>query len=652
MGVKLIAAMTLLSVVTLVASAVAINNATSSELETEVSDGLVAQANLEGKHLASALNEQVNLTIAAVASDSEVLEAIEKSNASYTGTAKDIEQHILDLDAQWQAATTDIPLIQQTVHNPIADHLRLFLKRFPQHSEIFVTDRYGAEIAGSDRTSDYYQADEEWWQKGWNNGKGAVYFGSPEFDQSAGVLAIAITVPITDGDRGEVLGVLKTVYNITALSQNVGSFAIGRGSKAYLIDGKGNFVGGVPLEQIGKAAPPAFLLNGRIFSGSGYDLNAQNETGQSVVVGYTPVSSGSVTPEIDQLGWVILIEQDRAEAFAPIVRLRTAAGVLTLLAVLLAAAVALWLGHSLTRELAGLTKAASEFGAGNLSVRAPIDSRDEIGKLGVAFNAMADQVSQLIGGMERSVVEAQAARERAERSDQVKSAFLASVSHELRTPLNAIINYTKFVVKGVMGPTTERQTETLNKVIDSGKHLLNLINDVLDISKIESGSLTLFVEDNVDLKDVLQTTYSTAKSLLSDKPVELKLEMDDALPLLMGDKQRIRQIMLNLVSNACKFTETGFIKICAHQKEDAIQIAVQDSGPGIAAEEYDAVFQTFKQTETGLRQGSGTGLGMPISRSLAEAHGGRLWFESKVGEGSTFYVTLPVKSSKLTPTLV
>lgn len=242
-----------------------------------------------------------------------------------------------------------------------------------------------------------------------------------------------------------------------------------------------------------------------------------------------------------------------------------------------------------------------------------------------------------------------AALAKAERSDQVKSAFLASMSHELRTPLNSIINFTKFVNKGVMGPVTERQSDTLNKVINSGKHLLNLINDVLDMSKIESGSMHLFVEEDVNPTEIIQSAVTSGQSLLEDKPVSLELSLPDDLPLMTGDRQRLYQVMLNIISNACKFTEAGQIQVKAHRQQDEIVISVSDTGPGIAAEDADAVFEAFKQTRTGVRQGSGTGLGMPISKNLVEAHGGKIWFESVVNQGTTFHVSLPLKTN-LVPT--
>ncbi len=262
------------------------------------------------------------------------------------------------------------------------------------------------------------------------------------------------------------------------------------------------------------------------------------------------------------------------------------------------------------------------------------------------LTTLAEQIAVAVRNAQL-FAQAEAAREQAEQADQVKSQFLASVSHELRTPLNAIINFTMFVTREKMGPVTEKQMDVLNKVVGNGRHLLNLINDVLDMSKIESGSLELYVEDDISLNEELETVVSTAQSLLEDSSVELITDIQPDLPRLTGDRQRILQIMLNLVSNACKFTEAGRVTIAAHHENDEIILSVADTGPGIALEDQAAVFESFKQTETGLRHGKGTGLGMPISRSLAEAHGGRLWLASTPGEGATFYVALPVESEKL-----
>ncbi|MDZ4766723.1 MAG: ATP-binding protein, partial [Chloroflexota bacterium] len=231
--------------------------------------------------------------------------------------------------------------------------------------------------------------------------------------------------------------------------------------------------------------------------------------------------------------------------------------------------------------------------------------------------------------------------------DNMKSQFLASMSHELRTPLNAILNFARFILMGLFGATTDKQRDGLEKIISSAEHLLSLINDVLDVTKIESGMLQLLVEDDVNLETELRSVISTAESLVSSKPIQLIQDIDDDLPLLVGDRRRIRQILLNVISNACKFTESGTITISANTRGDEIMFAVIDTGLGIAADDLDIIFEPFQQTEHGIKHAGGTGLGLPISKKLVEAHEGRLWVESEVGEGSSFYVTLPIEPLRL-----
>jgi signal transduction histidine kinase len=177
-----------------------------------------------------------------------------------------------------------------------------------------------------------------------------------------------------------------------------------------------------------------------------------------------------------------------------------------------------------------------------------------------------------------------------------------------------------------------------------------LINDVLDISKIEAGSLELFVEENVSIEKVVEMAVETGRNFPMENAVSINYEIESGLPLLTGDEQRVRQIVFNLISNACKFTENGDIVVRAYRQGEEIHIAICDSGPGIDPKDHEMIFNLFRQTRAGLRKSTGTGLGLPISRRLAEAHGGRLWLESTPGKGATFFVALPIESS-LEPTL-
>ena len=258
-------------------------------------------------------------------------------------------------------------------------------------------------------------------------------------------------------------------------------------------------------------------------------------------------------------------------------------------------------------------------------------------------NALARQNINL----EQTNHDLDAARIQAETANHLKSEFLAKVTHELRTPLNAVLNFTDFVREGVAGEVNEEQAEMLDKVMFNSQHLLSLINDLLDISKIEAGELKLLIEDNIDLTTEVQAVGDVAETILGDKPVDLITDVSSDVPTITGDRRRIHQVMLNLVSNACKFTDEGRVWITLKRDDEFVVFSVGDTGPGIAPEDQDLVFASFGQTDVGKVHSGSTGLGLPISRSLVEAHGGTLDLESEVHKGSTFTVRLPIQPEML-----
>ncbi len=239
--------------------------------------------------------------------------------------------------------------------------------------------------------------------------------------------------------------------------------------------------------------------------------------------------------------------------------------------------------------------------------------------------------------------EAQETAERLKEVDRLKTEFLANMSHELRTPLNSIIGFSRVILKGIDGPLTEMQQTDLQAIYDSGQHLLGLINSILDLSKIEAGKMELSFEP-CNLKDVIRTVMSASVALVKDKPVELLQDVPEDLPTIIADAQRIRQVLLNLMSNAAKFTDHGYIRLRVRHDEERVIISVEDTGIGIPRESWDKVFEKFTQVDSSsTRRYGGTGLGLPISREFVRMHGGDIWLESVVGQGSTFYVSLPIK---------
>ena len=224
-----------------------------------------------------------------------------------------------------------------------------------------------------------------------------------------------------------------------------------------------------------------------------------------------------------------------------------------------------------------------------------------------------------------------------------KSEFLANMSHELRTPLNAILGYTELILDNIYGDVPEKIQEVLERLQDNGRHLLGLINQVLDLSKIEAGRLTLSLND-YSMREVVQTVFTAAEPLAAEKNLALKVTVPSDLEPGKGDEQRIAQVLLNLVGNAIKFTEEGEVKVEVTASDGMFLVSVSDTGPGLSEADQEKIFEEFHQADSSsTREKGGTGLGLSIAKRIIEMHGGRIWVESSLGKGSTFRFTLPVR---------
>ncbi|MFQ5419429.1 MAG: GAF domain-containing protein, partial [Anaerolineae bacterium] len=245
----------------------------------------------------------------------------------------------------------------------------------------------------------------------------------------------------------------------------------------------------------------------------------------------------------------------------------------------------------------------------------------------------------------------QASNEELRQLDLLKTQFLANMSHELRTPLNSIIGFSRVILKGIDGPITTEQQEDLTLIFNNGHHLLSLINEILDMAKIEAGKMALAFEQ-VKLETVARAAFSTIRSLVNPEKVDLVYDVPPDLPEIEADPVRLRQILVNLLSNAAKYTRQGQIRISARHEtgDDKLLVLVEDTGIGIAEADFSRLFTAFEQVDNSTtRQVGGTGLGLPITRWLVESHQGEIWLESVVGEGTAFYVSLPLVRQAYAP---
>jgi signal transduction histidine kinase len=264
------------------------------------------------------------------------------------------------------------------------------------------------------------------------------------------------------------------------------------------------------------------------------------------------------------------------------------------------------------------------------------------------YTTLASQVAVALQNA-RLYVEQAATVTQLRELDKLKSSFLANMSHELRTPLNSILGFTDVIMEGLDGPLTEHMDNDLRLIQKNGQHLLHLINDVLDMAKIDAGRMNLNPEC-FNTCEVIEEVTSITSTLASEKNLSLFVEEDSEQNVhIYADRTRLRQIMINLVNNAIKFTDQGKISLRVSLLDrDRVLIAVKDTGIGVPPEKLEAIFQEFTQVdESSTRKAGGTGLGLPISRRLVGMHGGRLWAESSgvPGEGSVFFVELPLEAS-------
>jgi signal transduction histidine kinase len=364
---------------------------------------------------------------------------------------------------------------------------------------------------------------------------------------------------------------------------------------------------------------------------------AQDFAGNDVLTARAPIPA---------LGWIVFVERPLSEALAPAYATLVRTAVLLAVGLVVAALAALVLARRLLVPIRELQAGAARIGAGQRDHRIDIRSGDEFEELADEFNRMAEQLRDSYATLERKV---EKRTRQLALASQHKSEFLANTSHELRTPLNAILGYTELVQDNIYGEVPPKIREVLDRVQSNGRHLLNLINDVLDLSKIEAGRLTLDLAP-YSMADVVNTVIAATEALAAEKKLSLRAVVAEGMPAALGDERRITQVLLNLVGNALKFTEAGEVVVEAAAADGAFQLCVRDTGPGIAAEDQHRIFEEFRQVDgSTTRKKGGTGLGLAIARRIVELHGGSIRVESVLGQGARFHLALPIEATRTLP---
>jgi signal transduction histidine kinase len=474
---------------------------------------------------------------------------------------------------------------------------------------------------------------------------GQPYFGSVGFSTSDG--RPHMTVAVAEHSPGN--GVIVADVDLGSVVDAISRAKIGSAGYAYAVDAHGEVIAhttnlNLVLANTSLAALPQVhaALGSTPSIPNGVVTDGRDPKGTEVL---------SAFEGVDPPGWWVFVEEPLSEAFAPIqAAIWRTAGLLVVF-LLVAIATSVLLARNLARPIEAIQVAAAKIGSGSLDQRIEISSRDELGALAEEFNRMAARLQAYYTDLEHEVQErtgelATAMAKLGEKSHELeaashhKSEFLADMSHELRTPLNAITGFSQVLRKQLFGEINAKQAEYLDDILASSRHLLSLIDDVLDLSKVEAGQIEL-QPSPFSLPEALERGVVMVRERATTKSVRIGLSTTD-VDVITADQRRVTQVVFNLLSNAVKFTPPGgTIDVAAAQIDGEIRISVTDTGPGIPAEDQGRIFEEFQQAAAGKEQREGTGLGLALSKRLVELHGGRIWVDSEPGRGSTFVFALP-----------
>jgi two-component system, NtrC family, sensor kinase len=555
--------------------------------------------------------------------------------------AAKISQFIKEIESQlgW---TTQLPWSAGSIEQRRFDALRL-LRQVPAITELSQLDATGKErlrvsrlamdvvASGADLSKDpkFTEAVAH-----------KVYYGPVYFRrESEPYMTLAIA-----GTRRDA-GVSIAEVNLKLIWDVVSQIKVGERGHAYVVDAQGRLIAHPDISLVLRNTDMSRLAQVRAVhpstegSPSETVQEADNIDGRKVLTASAPVVP---------LGWRVFVELPADEAYAPLYAALQRLAFVLLVALGFAVLAGMFLAGRMVGPIQALRAGAARIGSGDLSQQIRIKTGDELEALADQFNDMAGRLQESYAGLEQKVElrtrEVEEKSRQLELASQHKTQFLASMSHELRTPLNAIIGLTEMMVTNAARFGTEKAAEPLRRVHRAGTHLLGLINQVLDLSKIEAGKLELSPE-SVNLAPLIDEVIGTARQLAEQNKNRLVVESQENLGQVTVDPMRLRQILFNLLSNACKFTKQGDVTLRVRKVVDGgnwIEFAVTDTGIGMTPEQQAKLFEEFTQADASTaRQYGGTGLGLAITRKLARMMGGDVTVTSEPGKGSVFTVRLP-----------
>ncbi len=586
-----------------------------------------------------------------------IVAALVESNHRFEGMPEEkIDQEIRRTEEVWRKS--DHLLRAKLLSDKVSAFLETTAK-IEKKEEIqfanFVTNRRGTLVASTRPELPYRHHQENWWEKTIKMGRDDIYLSNIYQDEHSSKFVFDLAMPIFDHTSSEVIGVIKTIFDLKAfLTPLIEKTRFGETGHAMLIDSEGTVLA-CPILPTGMHIADLTLITAVTSIDPGWIL-AEDDAhgGKNSIVGFSPVEGvNQLSSAFGGNRWHSFIRQAPDETYSPISSLLRDIFLSGGLSIGFVVIIGFVVARRLVEPIRLLQEGAEELGKGSLDYRLNIHTGDEIEQLADGFNRMAARLKESHTNLEEKVrdrtMELRETVERLQEMDRLKSEFLSNVSHELRTPLTSIIGFSEILLDQISGNLNESQMGYVRNMFNSGHNLLEIISNLLDLSKIRSGRMQINLRP-CQLNDVLDSVTATITPLMEKKYLRLNRAIEGPLPEISADAGKVRQILLNLLSNAVKFTgEGGTItlsgKSVAIEGKAFVEISVADTGVGIRQSDLNMIFDEFRQVDASYtRDNPGTGLGLPITKHFVEMHRGRIWVQSGPGEGSTFTVSLPVET--------
>ena len=448
-----------------------------------------------------------------------------------------------------------------------------------------------------------------------------------EFDKANNKPLMVVTVPIASFDSTEQIGVIiATMGTTTTNSITTNREGLGESGEIILIDKDGTI-----MTKSRFIEDAEFKIKATTLAFQKCTQNIEIADSFKDYRGILVLEASHCFPQ----GWTMVAKIDQTEAFAPVDNLRNITYTIVIISVLIVGMIAFLMSRSISKPILELKNVAHLISKGNFAVKANENYKDEIGELGRSFNNMIESIKL----NEELRVETETLR----KTSKEKEEFAAMISHELKTPLVPIQGYSELLVKGRLGELTEMQKKSAKTIFDNATRLSRLIQDILDVRKMELGRLNLDIR-NANAKEIIGQCLTAFKTTAQSKNIALVDNSQD-IPLRC-DPERIIQVINNLLSNAFKFVpqENGKIELGAKIDNDSVIFSIKDNGIGIPTDKQDSLFKKFYQVDTALgRKAGGSGLGLVICKGIIESHKGRMWIESELGKGTTVYFSIPME---------